>query len=355
MIRRRSTLHAVSIPAPSVPPPTGNWAGGASQAPLGYESFVHRKPGLLVGLGVGSLTVAGLSILAGLYSMLVLVPMVMMLSMGNQGVATFGPAVASTPANTIASADADSIAAAMAARQPLSPADQALLSQALQLAETPLAPPPDGKWTPAHVSQQVGTTSSWNDGTTTSTTFSFNSGGEITLSGGSADVNLWNANGDYVTTTVANGASSVPTTTTNITYSTFGGFSWASVILSGASTALSLGLAVLLLIAGIQAVRGMPSGRTLHLWYAWPTIGAAILAAFASYYSWGGGFFAMMFAGGGSDNTIALGFALGWLAIGIAWPVVVLIVLRARSIRAYYTEPEAAVIAATAHLPRTWA
>ena len=70
------------------------------------------------------------------------------------------PGPPTTSAGSLAPADADLIAAALATLQPLSAGDQGRLSIALQQARSPIAPPPAGQpWTTAHVTAQVA--SSW--------------------------------------------------------------------------------------------------------------------------------------------------------------------------------------------------
>src|SRR5690606_21014355 len=116
------------------------------------------------------------------------------------------------------------------------------------------------------------------------------------------------------------------------------GFEMGGILLSSASTFLSMGLAVLLLVAGIQTVRGLPSGRTLHLWWAWPKIVVAIGAGFISYFTWNA-------LTGGAPDSIRLAFAIGWVLLGIAWPITVLLLLRLRPVRAYYTDPDCPLFA----------
>lgn len=325
----------MSAPTPVIPPPGDNW-GGTWQAPpaavLAYSS-IQGRPGLVTGLGVTSIVVASLSILSALWWALMYLPWIMMST-----TPAFAPAAAPTaPANLTTAAgsltqeQADLIAAAMAERQPLKAADQAALAQALMLAELPLAPPADGEWTADHVNQQISYVSSWSDNSSGSVSFSFG-GGDITISGASVTINVYNSNGSSQTT-VTNGAVTTNSTSTFAPQTAFTGPGRGIIALGLASLLLSLGLAALLLIAGIQTVRGVPSGRVLHLCWAWPKLAAAALAAVANYWFWSASYFAF---GAVGTNGVVLGVTGAMFAISIAWPVAVLLILRSRSMRAYY-------------------
>lgn len=304
---------------------------------LAYSSIQPARPWLVTALGITSIVIASLSLLTALWSGLVFIPMAML---SGQSFAPAMPAVQTTPAKTITSQDADLIAATLAGQQPLAPADQALLSQAIQLAEIPMSPPLDGQWTPEHVTGQLINRSTSNDGTTLTTTFTFSSGGDISLSAGTATVSFWDANGGYTYTTVSNGSVTSSSSGAMGGVTPFTEIPRIAVFASGLSVVLSLGLAALLLVAGIQTLRSSPSGRSLHLWWAWPKIAAAILGSFATYYFWNG----MFLAGGpgsSEDFYLAMVFAAGGLLIALAWPIVVLLLLRTRSLREYYNPAEA--------------
>lgn len=320
----------MTTPAPPVPPPSDNWAGAPTARLLPYSSISYGRPGLVTALGVTSIVLASLGILGTLWSGLMYVPWMMMSSMQFTPPAATTTAV-TTPAGSLTAEETDVIVSALESRQPLSEADRAVLVQALPLAELPIAPPADGEWTNPHVLSQLSYVSSWNDGTTSSVDFSFTGGGSINLSASAVTVNVFNANGGWSSTTVNNGVITGTSTNNMNTVTTgFSGPSQAVMALSLAATVLSLGLAVLLMVAGIQTVRGLPSGRILHLWWAWPKIAVALAAAFVNYQFWSSSFF------GGGPRSITWAMVGGSLAFGIAWPVAVLLILRSPSLRAYY-------------------
>lgn len=319
--------------ASPVPPPSDNWAGGAEVAELAYSSIDPRRPWLVSAIGVTSIVVASLSLLGAIYSGLMLIPMLAFAGVASTGGGT-GLATATTPPNSITAAEADVIVAALDSQVAISPADQTLLAGALVACEFPIAPPADGTWTSTHVTGQISGYSVSTFSGSSSTDFNLNNGGTISLNTGSVMFNYSDANGNYVFTTYGpNGAN------TNSTALGAGiePFSKLNIALQIASFVLSLGLAALLLIAGIQTVRGMPSGRKLHLWWAWPKLLAAAVAA-GTWYLWFEGMFGGFGGVGGPPTSMPLIMAGISFAIAIIWPVTVLILLRVRSVRGYYAD-----------------
>lgn len=318
----------------TVPPPSDNWTGGPEVAELAYASLGAKRPWLVTGIGVTSIVVASLSLLGALYSGMMLIPMLMFTTGTFAGGA--GMATATTPANTLTAADADAIVAVLDSQTAISPADQKLLAEALVATESPFAPPADGNWTSGYVTGQISGYSVSNFGGTSYTSFNLNNGGTISLNAGTVGFMYWDANGSF--TNVSYGPNGATTTSSG-----FGGnmgpqVSKLSIGIQIASFVISLGLAVLLLIAGIQTVRGLSSGRKLHLWWAWPKMGAAALGA-AAWYLWFNGMFAGISGPGASPSTSpAWIMAIRSFAVAIIWPITVLILLRARSVRAYYAD-----------------
>ncbi len=295
----------------------------------------------MTAIGVTSIVVASLSLLSALWVGLMFVPMAMMSTM--VAAAPMAPSSATTPANTISAADAELIASTLEGRQPLSQAEHAALVRAIQIVEMPLSPPLNGQWTADHVATQLIHRNTSDDGQIITTSFQFNNG-DISLSTGTVSVNVWHANGDWSSTTVSGGAITSSTTTNMAASSPFPGMTPWVVMLYGAGLVLNLGLAVLLLIAGIQMLRSSPSGRTLHLWWAIPKIAAAVLWAVATYHFWGGVFTGSTTNPTGEERLVAAIVGGGGLVIALAWPVTVLFLLRARSLREYYSPPEATIM-----------
>lgn len=107
-----------------------------------------------------------------------------------------------------------------------------------------------------------------------------------------------------------------------------------------ASTVLSLGLAALLLVAGIMVLRQSPKGRALHIAYALVKIPVAVLAGVSFAYMMYGmvnSAWTMGAAGGGAGPGTG---AAMWTAVpaglSIIYPIALLIVMNLKSIREYY-------------------
>ena len=309
---------------PPIPPPQ-----------LEYAGFHDERPGLVTAIGIVSIVVSSLSVLSALYSGLMLIPMLMMSSMGGMGGGGPGMASAVTPAGTVTAADASAIVAALNGQSPLSTADQATLAAALGKMEVPLAPPADGNWTAAHVNGQVSGYSVTNFGGGPTTSYNLNGGGSLQVNAGNVTFNYFDAQGGFVNATYGPGGV-VSTTSLGVGGGPFGRVSKLGIAVQATSFAASLALAGLLMAAGIQMVRGRPSGRTLHVWWAWPKLAAAVLAA-ASTYLWLTSFMGGM-GTGGPPWQIPWVYSGVSLAVAVAWPITVLFLLRTRGVRRYFAD-----------------
>ena len=94
----------------------------------------------------------------------------------------------------------------------------------------------------------------------------------------------------------------------------------------------SLGLSILLLVAGILVLRQRSRGRWLHFLYAWLKIPIAIVGGLGIWW------FGISLAGatGGSSLNWFVVVTFVMIAISIAYPIALLIMLRLRSVRDYY-------------------
>ena len=331
-----------------MPAGRGSCNGGGGGAMMGgmtepattieYAAIPHAgRPAVVTALGVVSIVVAGLGLLASLATGLSWVSSVWM-STTFAGAGGGFMATVTTPAGSITAADADVIVASLDAYQPMPTGDQTALAAALPKLELPLAPPADGKWTRAHVDPQVNgaTTYSFGGGTTRD----YNTGGgSINLIAGTVSATVWNGpNGMTSGTVAADG-----TVTAGVgpggpfAENAFGPawLAWAGL----AGEALSVVLAGLLLAAGIVTLRGSPRGRSLHRWWAWPklVVGLATLAVLAGWVVMSGSF--RMFPRPGGTTWLSLFAVLPWAVptvLGLAYAVAVLVVLRTRAARAYY-------------------
>ena len=108
----------------------------------------------------------------------------------------------------------------------------------------------------------------------------------------------------------------------------------AAPTIAVAGSGVNLAAAVLLLVAGIFTLRQSRRAATLHWIYAWVKIPAAIVTAIAMAWMWH-----QLFSASGA-------FARpGWVTlfpvipalVGLIYPSALMIVLRSRAVRAYYS------------------
>lgn len=116
--------------------------------------------------------------------------------------------------------------------------------------------------------------------------------------------------------------------------------SQGSIALQSVTGILSGILAVLLLVAGIFTIRAKPIGRTLHLWWAWLKIVASMFGAIVAYLFWQE-LLTQAQANAAQPNaaampaTVSIVMSLMSLGIAVLYPIAVLIVMYARSVRNY--------------------
>lgn len=105
---------------------------------------------------------------------------------------------------------------------------------------------------------------------------------------------------------------------------------------------LCLGLAIYLFVAGILTLRLSPSGGTLHRIYAWVKIPLTLGTMAAWGWMWSA-VFGNMFAnspvatGSADTGTVFAWIATGIAVMGCAYPVALLIMLRTRAMREFYS------------------
>jgi len=156
----------------------------------------------------------------------------------------------------------------------------------------------------------------------------------------------------YSSWSVASGPGATTTTSTTMPATTapaftgnpFGGISPTAAMLSMLAAVLSVGIAIYLLVAGIQVMRDSPSGATLHKWYVMLKIPLVVFAAAVGLWlstSMVSGMMASMPPGSAGANA---GFQFGFMLagalvpafIGLAWPTALIFLLRSKSVRGYY-------------------
>jgi len=134
------------------------------------------------------------------------------------------------------------------------------------------------------------------------------------------------------------------TTGPAFTANPFAGISPIAAMLSMLTAVLSVGIAIYLLIAGIQVLRDSPGGAKLHRWYVMLKIPLVMFATAVALWlssSMMSGMMASMPPGTAAPNS---GFEWGFMlagalvpaSIGLAWPIALIFLLRSRSVRAYY-------------------
>lgn len=327
-------------PAPiqiQIPQPA--WAGRRT---LEYSIPRRSRPGLVTAIGVISIVLGSLGMLRSFWQMLSLVGMLFISQMSFPMVAT-APGGGVTPAGALTTEDAAVIVAALDASQALSAGDQARMAAALLMADIPLAPPAVGEpWTQAHVARQI------TRAQTIGSSITYNlAGGTISIDAAKIDIVAAAGGAGMSTTTIsATGAVSGFSMAGN----PFGAIKPAMLVAGFGVEVLNLGLAVLLLIAGIATLRASPRAPKLHRWWALLKLPAIALStavgiwqAFAFLDNFG--MTTTQTTGGTTVTTPVFGGSMGWLliipSIGMAlvasvYPIVVLFIFRAPSLRAYY-------------------
>jgi len=144
----------------------------------------------------------------------------------------------------------------------------------------------------------------------------------------------------YATSTAAGGGTNAAGPTTVPVMPRFITIDPDALRLSMIETIASFGLAIYLLVIGILAVRSSRAAGRLHLVYALIKIPLVIFMVIV----WSrvmSGVWANMRAGGPRPPPGPTDASAGvvWLALGLAYPIAVLIVLRLRSVRDYYHRP----------------
>ena len=306
---------------------------------LEYSTPHALRPGVLTAVGIISIVLGGLGILGGLWKVISLVGMLVISQMNFQ----IGPVGGGlTPAGSITAEDADVIVRALSALQALSPADQTRLAAALQQADIPLAPPPAGEpWSQQQVAAQVTGTSGG-----LSVTYMIG-GGTIQVDPAQIQF-VAGGGGGFSTTTIG---TSGQVTSFNMGSNPFGALRAGPLIASFATEVVNLGLAVMLLVAGIATLRASARSPALHRWWAWlklVVIPIATAVGIWQAYSFMSGF-AMtttQTTGGMTVTAPVIGAGpLAWMMIipsvlvamiACIYPIAVLIVFRTRTVREYY-------------------
>lgn len=144
------------------------------------------------------------------------------------------------------------------------------------------------------------------------------------------------------TTTTAGGAAAAPVMMGN----PFGNISPLAAILNILTNALSLGLAIYLLVIGILTLRDSPRGGTLHWWYALLKIPLVIATTAVTLWLWWGIMRSMNVAtpGAGAPPMEMMG-VMGVMSLmtiipaclALAYPIGLILVLRSKSVRDYYS------------------
>jgi hypothetical protein len=113
----------------------------------------------------------------------------------------------------------------------------------------------------------------------------------------------------------------------------------AAILTVGIEAAVSVLLAVLLLVAGILVFRRSPVSLRLHRIYAWAKLPAALAGAVGvgwMYSSFVGAFTPRAAQGQSAESVVFWMWAVGAAVLSCAYPVGLLIALRSRQVRAYY-------------------
>ena len=325
-----------------IPAPSDNWAGndhGPKQT-LGYATLAEGgRPGVLTTMGVLSIVFGSLGLLAALWQALSWGMYLMIFgNIAAAGGGGIGMPGGFTPAGTITQADAQVIADAVGTQITLNAADNARLAAALPLVDLPMNPPANnGAWTQAHVTGEISGTSTSTFGTASSKSITF-SGGDIDIDATWITVSTWAGPNGFSTEMVDTTNIVTANNTAGMAVPGFGATQSKPLIYAGlAAELVLLGLAGMLLAAGIVALRGRPMARTLHLWWAPAKIVLSLTSGVLGM-AWLTDLFTGMTNPGPGFSigyAILLPHAFGIL-LGCAYPVAVLLMLRTRSMREYF-------------------
>jgi hypothetical protein len=116
--------------------------------------------------------------------------------------------------------------------------------------------------------------------------------------------------------------------------------SMAPAVAVAGENLLSVGLAVLLMVAGILTMRQSPKARRLHYYFAWAKIPLSLLGGAA--YGWMMMQFMTPLMSASGTPAPLNPWLFFWIyaafpvVLGCAYPIGLLIALRSRSVRAYY-------------------
>ena len=325
---------------------------------LGYATPAAARPGLVTALGVISIIVGSLGMLSSLVCGFqagavgyLSTSLAGGLAMGNSG----------TPSVTVDADEAKVIVAAINASFPMSQADQAILERVLPHVDVPFSEPADGVWTREHVDAGLGIATpttvpgvtmapqvagpagntplnvSTTNGSLALQTFSGTTGGTV----------LSNSGGMITFTVEPGGSIAVNDLGSFEVFPTTAPFK-AAIIAAVSLQIVGIALAVFLLVVGIQTLRQRPSGLRGHRTWAWlKIVQATLLAAAFGYLVSGvtqaqapdyyilpdGTVDASRGSGGLVFTVLSLVYAAVYAAVLLAYPVAVLITLRAPSVR----------------------
>ncbi len=327
---------------------------------LDYSTPRNRRPGIVTAVGIISIIVASLGLLRSSGQLLFTAGMLLAAQVGF----TPGAGSAVTDGATLSPEDIETIISALDPGQALPTGDRQMLATALAGADLPLASPPPGQpWTQQHVTQQFtfatgavatrpATTRASDGGAgrgnvrrTGTTTFN-TAGGTITI-GQTVVITASLPTGGVSTTTLdARGSMSRVQIATNMV----GALSLPAALASLAAELFHLGLSVLLLVAGILALRASSRSPVLHRRWAWLKLLAIALGTavgiWASLQMWdSAGMRVTTTTAGGAAVTTNPMAGVRWAMvaqavvmalIGCIYPIVVLVVHRLRQVRAYY-------------------
>ncbi len=322
---------------------------------LQYATPATRRPGLVTALAICSIVFGSLGILFNLMAAGVSVWDLTGWSVETPMLPN--TSADTTPAGALTEADATIIVEALAAMEPMSEQEQQRLADALVRVESPVAPPLAGvPWSRAHVTPQIVASSSTSpedapveDAETDPGTaerevhFDFGANGDVWIYDG--EIQFWaiRMDGTSVWSDVAlDGTLSVEDDRVSTPFAWWLQL-WAMLLTELAAIAL----AVVLLIAGIGTLRERPWAGRLHRSWAWSRILLAVLATGVA--AWG-------VTQIRNDLETAIGEMWGIVAVlglafqlvlWLAYPVVVLLVLRARRVREWIDALEPDRAAAT--------
>jgi len=317
--------------------------------------FRPSRPGLIGAIAIISIVLGALSLLrscggVGQSALMLFIQPVMRSAMTASRAPGASPGLSSTMIQVPPSADAQTTIDALAALEPITPAQrQQLVALFNSRGDWILAAPDPGKtWDLEQAKKMVETHGQVATNNPADRAFFFTTkDGRVELhdqfalfrdNSGASVTSAFGQSGNSRTlsmSTKSPNASSSATVTTSGTFPIIPTFARGPLILTGIESLLSLFLAIFLMTIGIMVLRDSRRGLRLHWTFVWLKIPLVLLGAIASWWSMS----SMMLSTPGTAGmsvALATGVAIGsitWSLMGLVYPIGLIFALQSQTVR----------------------